>query len=176
MLPQRTTSVIGPPGTAVSSVGRDLLIADLRREVRSLEERNRELHRELIEAKRASIRVVELEGKVAQLEDELADKDGEMEVEIQNVIEEIDTEHQGQIHMIDRVIYEVIDFTEPSVMAEQLYHTLTAENGTHTSWGAAPARTRRAFTHVCEILFRDVRRAIHDYNRGIIRTPEQVGS
>lgn len=62
------------------------------------------------------------------------------------------------------------------VMAEQLYHTLTAENGTHTSWGAAPARTRRAFTHVCEILFRDVRRAIHDYNRGIIRTPEQVGS
>lgn len=172
---QHATSVIGPPGTAMPSPGRDL-VAELRREVKSLEERNRELHRELIEAKRASIRVVELEGKVAQLEDELADKDGEMEVEIQNVIEEIDTEHQGQIHMIDRVIYEVIDFTEPSVMAEQLYHTLTAENGTHTSWGAAPARTRRAFTHVCEILFRDVRRAIHDYNRGIIRTPEQVGS
>ena len=70
---QHATSVIGPPGTAMPSPGRDL-VAELRREVKSLEERNRELHRELIEAKRASIRVVELEGKVAQLEDELADK------------------------------------------------------------------------------------------------------
>lgn len=173
---QHATSVIGPPGTAMPSAGRDLLVVELRQQVRSLEERNRELHRELIEAKRASVRAVELEGKVAQLEDQLADKDGEMEVEIQNVIEEIDTEHQGQIHMIDRIVYETVDFTEPSVMAERFYHVLTAENGTHTSWGSAPERTRRAFTHACEIMFRDVRSAIHDYNRGILRTPKQVGS
>lgn len=157
------------------SPGRDL-VAELRRSIRSLEERNRDLHRELIDAKHAAIRVIELEGKVAQLEDQLADKDGELEVEIQNVIEEIDNEHQGQIQLIDRIVYETMDFVEPSVMAEQLYHTLTAENGTHASWGAAPARTRRAFTHACEVLFRDVKRAILDYNQGIIRTPGQVGS
>lgn len=141
-----------------------------------LEERNRELHRELIDAKRSVVRVVELEGKVAQLEDQLADKDGELEVEIQRVIEEIETERDDEVKMVDRVVYEATEFFDPYWIAEKLYHEITTANGTHTSWAAAPPRTRSVLVDVCERLFRDVRRAVRDYDQGILRTPEQLGS